>query len=461
MKFLFILLFTFSLFSLPVFNLNAETRNYLIKMMGQPMGVSVEKREKIKKDDGSCVENISWFTKLSVSRGKSSLTTESRTKISVTCADFRPISILSEVKEGDSVKNVNGFVKDDVFYASLSKGGKTEKHEFALEKNMTFLGLITEKLSEKELISGGEATVISEETLRPGKILYKAKKKNDMLEIHKKYKDLPMVELRRNNRMLEMTVSNVISYEYKKDVELDKQDVSFDVLDLSSIENNGKKISRPRKTKVVKMKISGNTEAFSESCGHKTVKKRKNSKIVVSDMKKRPGCKKTDNLKHFLKPSIHEETDSPEIRKVVKKWDSFEKDEKKLEAALDFVHRHIKNKTYDHINLSAKEVLLKKSGDCTEHSTLLSALLKASEIPVKMVYGIVLGKNNKFMFHNWNEAYIDENWIPVDATFGKIPADAARIAFVRSNGASSENEKVAFAVLGILNNLSIEVISYE
>ncbi|MFO7736485.1 MAG: transglutaminase-like domain-containing protein, partial [bacterium] len=164
---------------------------------------------------------------------------------------------------------------------------------------------------------------------------------------------------------------------------------------------------------------------------------------------------------HFLKPSIHEETDSPEIRKVVKKWDSFEKDEKKLEAALDFVHRHIKNKTYDHINLSAKEVLLKKSGDCTEHSTLLSALLKASEIPVKMVYGVVLGKNNKFMFHNWNEVYIDGNWIPVDATFGKIPADAARIAFVRSNGASSENEKVAFAVLGILNNLSIEVISYE
>lgn len=461
MNFLLIFLFTFCSFSLPVSSLSAETHKYLIKMMGQPMGYSVEKREKVKKEDGSCVENISLFTKINVSRGKSTLTTESRSTISVTCGTLKPLTILSEIREGDSVRKINGFAKDNVFYAALSRGGKTEKHEFPLEEDVTFLGLITEKLSEKELLSGGKATVISEETLRLGKVFYKAKKKGDILEVHQKYKDLPIVELRRNNLMLKMTVSNVISYEYKEDSKLETKGASFDVIDISSIENKGLKISDPRKTEIVKMKISGNTEGVSESCGHKTVKKGKNSKIIVSDMKKRPGCEKNDNLKNFLKPSIYEEIDSPEIQKVAGQWSSIEKDEKKLEAALNFVYRHIKNKTYDHINLSAKEVLLKKAGDCTEHSTLLSALLKVSGVPVKMVYGVVLGKNNKFMFHNWNEVHIDGNWIPVDATFGKIPADAARIAFVRSSGASSENEKVAFAVLRILNSLSIEVISHD
>ena len=107
-----------------------------------------------------------------------------------------------------------------------------------------------------------------------------------------------------------------------------------------------------------------------------------------------------------------------------------------------------------------RSVLAKKAGDCTEHSTLLSALLKSLNIPVKMAYGVVMDDNGSFMFHNWNEVYGDHGWIAVDSTFGKLNADAARIVLIYGGSDSSSREKVSLAVLKFLGSLNISVSGF-
>ncbi|MDX9804971.1 MAG: transglutaminase-like domain-containing protein, partial [bacterium] len=131
-----------------------------------------------------------------------------------------------------------------------------------------------------------------------------------------------------------------------------------------------------------------------------------------------------------------------------------------IKRMVNFVFRHIKNKNYSHGNLSAGEVLENRSGDCTEHATLLSALLKAAGIPVKMAYGVVLDDKGEFMFHNWNEVYGDNGWMTVDATFGAQRADAARIMLIYGGSDSSSREQVSLAVLKFLGSLEISVTGF-
>lgn len=86
-----------------------------------------------------------------------------------------------------------------------------------------------------------------------------------------------------------------------------------------------------------------------------------------------------------------------------------------------YVFRLITNKSTGLPMLSADNVIKYKSGDCTEHSVLAIALLRAQGIPTRGVVGMLLssyfkGKENVFVFHMWAEAYYNGRWHLVDAT---------------------------------------------
>ncbi len=61
------------------------------------------------------------------------------------------------------------------------------------------------------------------------------------------------------------------------------------------------------------------------------------------------------------------------------------------------------------------EILQIKKGICFDYAALLAAMLRAQDIPVRLVIGYVQPDN---LYHAWNQAYIDGKWVWMDATFG-------------------------------------------
>ncbi|MBX7115960.1 MAG: transglutaminase-like domain-containing protein [Myxococcaceae bacterium] len=77
------------------------------------------------------------------------------------------------------------------------------------------------------------------------------------------------------------------------------------------------------------------------------------------------------------------------------------------------------------------DVLRQKKGDCTEHSLLSVALLRAVGIPSKRVDGVVFLVNEDkvpaLYWHEWVEVYVGE-WVAMDPTFNQEVADATHFA---------------------------------
>ncbi len=102
---------------------------------------------------------------------------------------------------------------------------------------------------------------------------------------------------------------------------------------------------------------------------------------------------------------------------------------------------------------SATEVLETMTGDCNEHATLLTALLRAAGIPARISTGLVYIREN-FYYHAWVEAYTGE-WITIDPTMNQFPADVSHITLIRGN---IDKQVEIMAVIG---KLAIEVIDFE
>jgi transglutaminase-like putative cysteine protease len=101
----------------------------------------------------------------------------------------------------------------------------------------------------------------------------------------------------------------------------------------------------------------------------------------------------------------------------------------------------------------AKQILRHRKGDCNEHATLLTALLRAVGIPARMAVGLVY-KDGKFYYHAWNEAYLDR-WISMDATLNQIPADATHIKLI-DGGIDRQIQ-----IIGMIGNLSLTIVEYR
>ena len=102
---------------------------------------------------------------------------------------------------------------------------------------------------------------------------------------------------------------------------------------------------------------------------------------------------------------------------------------------------------------SAIEVLRTRAGDCNEHATLLTALLRASGIPARLSIGLVYNKD-KFFYHAWTEAYLGE-WISMDATLNQMPADVSHIRLM------SGNLDKQIEIMGLIGKLKLEVLHFE
>lgn len=135
----------------------------------------------------------------------------------------------------------------------------------------------------------------------------------------------------------------------------------------------------------------------------------------------------------------------------------------RAEALRRFVHGHLDEKNLDALLATAVEVAESGSGDCTEHSVLLAALLRADGIASRVVTGLIyvdhfVGATDLFAYHMWTQAYLDQQWVDLDATLERS-FDAAHIAFATSALADDQAALVDLAsIVPMLGNLRIEIV---
>ena len=131
----------------------------------------------------------------------------------------------------------------------------------------------------------------------------------------------------------------------------------------------------------------------------------------------------------------------------------------KIKRLVAFVDKQVENKTLDRGYAAAVATLESRSGDCTEHSVLLSALLRASGIPTRLVDGVIVD-GHRAGYHEWVEAQVDdEGFVPADPTFGAFPAGPERLKLAEGSTSPDEQLNLSLAASRLLRpGVRIEVV---
>lgn len=219
-------------------------------------------------------------------------------------------------------------------------------------------------------------------------------------------------------------------------------------------------IENPRELKYLKLELTGIKDFGDLAVESQFQKVTKKNEGFIIEIKK-PNLKEmkdrviySPQAQKYLEPSIYIQCDDPKIKnKAIEITKGAKTPLEKVKKIIDWLYFHIKKKTTASVP-SAVEVLETKEGDCNEHAILFAALARASGIPTKITVGVVY-LNRAFHYHAWNKVYIDGKWIPVDPTFGELPANPTHVQF--NEGDLAEQAKV----LNIVGKINFDKLEFN
>jgi hypothetical protein len=126
------------------------------------------------------------------------------------------------------------------------------------------------------------------------------------------------------------------------------------------------------------------------------------------------------------------------------------------------VHRYIQRKDFSHAFATAAEVARTRQGDCTEHAVLLAAVCRSRGIPARIAIGLVYHPPLQgFAYHMWNEVWINDRWIPLDATLGLGGIGAAHLKIADADLQGTGAMGAFLSVLNVMGQLQLEIESVE
>lgn len=123
------------------------------------------------------------------------------------------------------------------------------------------------------------------------------------------------------------------------------------------------------------------------------------------------------------------------------------------------VRQHIQKHGYTQAFATAAEVVRSREGDCTENAVLLAAVCRARKIPARVALGLVYyPPQHGFAYHMWNEVWIGERWVPLDATVpGEVGADHIKLRHANLHGESAY--AVMLPLMQVVGRLELEFTS--
>jgi transglutaminase-like putative cysteine protease len=154
-----------------------------------------------------------------------------------------------------------------------------------------------------------------------------------------------------------------------------------------------------------------------------------------------------------LTPAARIPSDSPEIAAKKDEILGAEKAPDRMARLLvEWVAKEIKGGLTD--NQSPIETLKTRSGNCQTHARLYASLARAAGIPTRFVSGLVYSPGQGFLYHSWDESFLDGVWVAVDPTFGEVPANVTHIKLVE--GDSPDDMGLLAGVIGRIQAKVIE-----
>jgi len=249
---------------------------------------------------------------------------------------------------------------------------------------------------------------------------------------------------------------------------------AFDVLAGMSV-RSPVRFHRPREVDYARYRIAlkgGRADGLAlEGPGQSVVRTERDGSAIVEVRKVDPDRNRTlphpirePALERYLAASTYVQSDDPEIAKVASEVAGQVSSSLAAARRLElWVFRNVREKGFDRGFATAKETLVGRAGDCTEHSVLLCALLRAAGIPSRVVSGVVYVElpsgEPVFAYHMWTEAYVGE-WVPLDATLGGGFVDATHLRFAESDLAGMSPASGMVEMLQLFGQLEIEVLEF-
>ena len=133
----------------------------------------------------------------------------------------------------------------------------------------------------------------------------------------------------------------------------------------------------------------------------------------------------------------------------------------KAQRITKVVYEHVRNKTFEVAFAAASEVVVNRSGDCTEHSVLAAAMCRAVGIPSRVAVGLVYVNDPKhelkgFGYHMWIEVYVNQRWVALDPTLDQVDVDALHIKLADSSLQGVSPFEMFLPILRVGGKLEIE-----
>jgi len=127
------------------------------------------------------------------------------------------------------------------------------------------------------------------------------------------------------------------------------------------------------------------------------------------------------------------------------------------QAIETYVHRILHEVDFTQSLSSAAEVARSRRGDCTEHAVLVAACCRALNIPARLAVGLVYSpEHNAFLYHMWNEVWVRDRWLPIDATLGLGGTHAGHLKLTDTNLAGSSVYSLIVPVARLIGKIQIE-----
>jgi hypothetical protein len=161
-------------------------------------------------------------------------------------------------------------------------------------------------------------------------------------------------------------------------------------------------------------------------------------------------------VKEYLQPSFSVPSGNKLIHKMAREITTGSRGtNEKVLLVVEWIQENIERKPVD--AFTALDVLSRREAECQGHAFLYTAFARAVGVPTRVVNGIVYAKDfNGFLYHTWAESLVNGRWVPVDPTFGQVPADATHIKFVEG-----ESPADLFPLVNMIGRLQARVIAVE
>jgi hypothetical protein len=164
-----------------------------------------------------------------------------------------------------------------------------------------------------------------------------------------------------------------------------------------------------------------------------------------------------------LQPNAMIQSDDPQVVAMAGAVAGGETDPWKVAVALErHVHDSLTTVDFSQVFADAAHVARSRQGDCTEYAVLLAALCRARGIPARVAFGLVyFEQRHGLLYHMWNEVWVKDRWIPLDATLGAGGIGAGHLKCVDSSLRGASAYTGLLPIADVVGRLHVDVLTVE